>query len=47
MPPEKALGCKRGLIVPRRVQHHLDDAFHIAICGGQGADVYAKPSREG
>jgi hypothetical protein len=47
MPSEKALGGERGLIVPRRVQHHLDDAFHIAIGRGQGADVDAKPSGEG
>lgn len=46
MPTEQALDGKRGLIVARRIQHHLDDAFHIAIGRGQGADVDAEPPGE-
>ena len=46
MPAEEAFLRERGLKVPRRIQHHLDDAFHIAIGRGQGADVDAQPLRD-
>jgi hypothetical protein len=34
-------------IGPRCVEHHFDDAFNIAVCGLEGADIDAEAARNG
>jgi hypothetical protein len=47
VPREEALCAQRLVVVLRRIEHHLDDAFHASIRGLQPADVDAKPARDG
>ena len=45
MPAEQPLIRQRPVIVARGVEHHLDDAFDVAIRGLEAADVQAQTPR--
>jgi hypothetical protein len=46
MPAEESLCRKRGFELLSGVEHHLDNAFDIAVRRRQGARVHAKATRE-
>ena len=39
---EQALVRERLVVVARRVEHHLDHAFDMPVCGFKGAGVHAE-----
>jgi hypothetical protein len=39
MPPEETFGGEWVAEVARGVEHHFDDAFDVAVRGGEGPDV--------
>ena len=46
MPPEEPLRRQRLVVVLRRVQHHLHDAFDVTVRRLQPADVDPEPARD-
>ena len=46
MPAEEALRGQRLVVVLRRVQHHLDDAFDVTVRRLQPADIDSEPTRD-
>ncbi len=46
MPPEQAFRCQRLVVVLRRVQHHLHDAFDVTVRRLQPADVDSEPASD-
>jgi hypothetical protein len=46
VPAEEPLRREWLVVALRRVEHHRDNAFHVAIRDVQPADVDAKPPRD-
>jgi hypothetical protein len=46
VPAEEALHGQRLVVVLRRVQHHLHDAFDVTVCRSQPADIHPEPTRD-
>ena len=47
MPGTEPRGAERPIKAARGVEHHLDDALHVAIRGFERADVHAEAARDG
>jgi hypothetical protein len=47
MPAEQSFGGQWLVVVARGIEHHLDDAFDVAVCGLQRADIHAEPPGDG
>src|SRR5690606_27983004 len=47
VPAKQALGGERLVVVLGGVEHHVHDAFHMAVCRGQCANVHPKPACDG
>ena len=47
VPGEESVGGERLVVVARRVQHHLDDAFDVAVRGHNAPDIHPEAARDG
>lgn len=47
MRPEETFGGEGPAVVARGVEHHFDNAFDVAVRGGEGPDVDAEATGDG
>ena len=45
VPSKEPFGRERLIIVTGGVEHHLNDALDVPVCGLQRTDVHAEPAR--
>src|SRR5437016_13611301 len=47
VPSKQSISGKRLVVVARRIEHHFDNAFDVAICRLERADIHSESSGNG